>query len=99
MASIPRDEFDALVEADSPPTMTELAIKGTVRRAPAATARADSASRAHTLLREMATFCATQDPRVVARGTADPELVRGFATAINRWLNRLISSLPEDEVA
>lgn len=105
VANVPRDEFEAAVENDKPPTVTELAARGTASRPtapPIAVAPADpaTAARAQALLRDFATFCAVTDPLRVARAAMDADLARGYVESIDRWLDRFVTSLrPEDAAA
>lgn len=102
MASIPPADFNAAVESPNPPTITQLAARGTETKPmpPASDVRpADPAiaSRALTLLRELAAFCAVNDPAPVALACHDPDAARGHVEEIDRWLDRFVTRLPATE--
>jgi hypothetical protein len=44
IANVPREEFEALVESDDPPTITELAERGTQHIGPSSRAAAAASS-------------------------------------------------------
>jgi hypothetical protein len=103
VASIPTPEFEAAIESAQPPSITELATRGTVPRPPApeavsAPAAAAVAQRAQSLLRELAVFCATSDPAAIAVSpTIDADMLRGYVETIDAWLDRFVTRLPGDE--
>lgn len=103
VASIPTADFEAAVESDHPPTVTELAARGTVTRPAApAPAAADHAQavQASALLRQFAAFCCAHEPVSIARAPgADADVLRGYVSTIDRWLDRLVTNLPEQDAA
>ena len=104
VANVPRDEFEAAVESDSPPTVTALAARGTERRlAPAPAARpADRAQvgEAIAVLRQFAAFCGTHEPVSIACApNIDADMLRGHVSTIDRWLDRFVTNLPAVDAA
>ena len=102
VASIAEADFEAAVESDTPPTVSALAMRGTVQRpqSPApelSTADAALVSQAQSLLRELAAFAAAHDPVAIARSAQfDADAVRGFVATLDRWLDRLVTNLRAD---
>lgn len=103
IASVPQTQFEARVESDKPPTITELAQLGTAPRElarvpdlPPEIPPADPAAvaRAHRGLREFAAFCATHDPVAIALGGGDVDMLRGHVETIDGWLDRFVTRLP-----
>lgn len=111
IANIPEPEFEGAVEASKPPTITELAARGTVARAPTEAptqtyvpddiqpAPMGQATKAQSLLRELAAFCGTTDPAAVARacGSLDVDVLHGYVDTIDVWLDRFAPNLPAGE--
>ncbi len=102
IASVPESAFTAAVESARPPTATALAAMGTSNRPapPEPVVRpADraTASLALGLLRDLAAFCATNDPAAIALACHDPDAARGHVEEIDRWLDQFVTRLPETE--
>ncbi|MBS0366715.1 MAG: hypothetical protein JSR67_12920 [Proteobacteria bacterium] len=103
VANVPSEDFERQIESANPPTVTELAQRGTESR-PAApelaqVVPADSrrVAEATTLLRELAAFCGTQNPlRIAASPAVDADLLRGYVATVDRWLDRLVTHLPAE---
>ena len=103
VANVPRDEFEEAVEGDSPPTVTALAARGTVSRpvVPSDTS-ADPAhvAQASALLRQFAAFCGAHEPVGIARAPgADADLLRGYVSTIDRWLDGFVTNLSRERAA
>jgi len=100
IASIPAPDFEAAVESSKPPSITELAIRGTVTKPPVpepTPAAPAIAQRAQSLLRDLAAFCGTCDATAVAVSPAiDADLMRGAVKTIDSWLDRFVTRLPSD---
>jgi len=102
VASIPADEFEAAVESENPPTVTDLAARGTVSRPVAPTPAPTPAdprevAEATTLLRQFAAFCNTTDAAGIARAPGiDPDVLRNYVGAIASWLDRFVTHLRAD---
>lgn len=100
VANVPRDEFETAVESDEPPTVSELAARGTVSRPVGpAVAPADQAQLAHASaqLRQFAAFCSAHEPVSLAHAPgADADLLRGYVSTIDRWLDRFVTHLRAD---
>lgn len=103
VANVPQPEFEAATaEPVAPPTVTALAARGTdscqvVVRDDIQPAPLDQATKAHSRLREFAAFCAVHDPARIAlacRGY-DLDSLRGYVDAIDAWLDRFVTHLPE----
>ena len=104
LANIPRADFEAAVESDQPPTVTELAARGTVSRLPTPVGSVPAADpavvgRAQAMLRDFAAFCAGSDALAIAHGVLDADAVRGYVATLDRWLDRLVTHLPPDRDA
>lgn len=94
-----------------PPTITDLAARGTVARAPTEVptqtympdeiqpAPMGQATKAQSLLRELAAFCGTTDPVAVARacGSLDVDVLHGYVDTIDVWMDRFAPNLPSGE--
>lgn len=103
IASVPAPEFEAAVESEKPPTVTEMAMRGTATRELARVPDpapevlpADPAviARTHRWLREFAAFCEVHDAVAIAAGCQDGDMLRGHVETIDGWLDRLVTRLP-----
>lgn len=99
IASVPESAFEAAVESDKPPTVTEMAMRGTVARPPVPEPDVPPAdptlvARAHRWLREFAAFCGAHDPVAIALGCSDADMLRGQVEQIDSWLDRFVTRLP-----
>ena len=102
IASVPEQAFEAAVASEKPPTVTEMAMRGTaareLARVPDATdvPPADPAlvARAHRWLREFAAFCGAHDPVAIALGCEDGDMSRGHVETIDGWLDKFVTRLP-----
>jgi hypothetical protein len=101
VANISERTFTAAVESPNPPTVTALAALGTVQRreplAPLPGHALRGAAAAQTLLRDLAAFCGTHEAVAVATAVQDPEIMRGFVTSIDRWLDQFVTHLRSGE--
>ena len=102
VASIPEPEFERQVESPAPPSITRLAEQGTVTRVVSSDdvrhcADPVRAARALKTFTTFAAFCEEHDPVELARafGQQDVESLRGFVTALDGWLDRFVTNLPE----
>jgi hypothetical protein len=99
VASVPRDEFEAAVEGDRPPSVSEMALRGTLSRPSAPDpipASPRQVAEATDLLRRLAVFCDTQDPVSIACGPeVDTDAVSNYVVTIDRWLDRFVTNLPQ----
>lgn len=106
IASVPAAEFEAAIESETPPSVTQMAVMGTVKYPePAAVAPQaiqpltndtgrPAANAAVTLLRNLTAFCAIHDPVAIARAVHDPDFARGLVQAIDLWLDKFVTNLP-----
>jgi hypothetical protein len=98
VASVPLDEFASAVESDSPPTITELAERGTAKlRGTASIEQFRAASKVIGRLRDFAQFIGTTDPVETAHGVqpAEIRLIKKQVSAIDSWLDRFVVSLKD----
>jgi hypothetical protein len=106
IANVPEPEFEAAIGQPNPPTITELAARGTAVRPVEPPTRvyvpdnippapAGQAVKAQTMLREFAAFCGTTNPAAVARACAalDVEALHGYVETIDSWLDRFAPNL------
>jgi hypothetical protein len=99
IANVPEREFESAVESGSPPTITELAMRGTVCRAetPAPVVIVDpiEVDRTQMALRAFAQFCGSHDPVSIARSIAAPDAfeLRGYVHSIDGWLDQFVTHL------
>lgn len=103
IANVPEPAFEAAVESDKPPTVTEMVMRGTATRELARVPdpgpdvpSADPAlvARAHRWLREFAAFCGAHDPVAIALSCGDGDMLQGYVKTIDGWLDRFITQLP-----
>lgn len=101
VAHVPAAKFEALVEGDSPPTVTQLAHLGTHSRLAPEPARPDSgrATQARKMFGRIREFCEQNAPAELATEFAkqDGELLREFVAALRRWLDQFAENLPRGE--
>ena len=105
IASVPAPDFEAAVESATPPTVTEMAMRGTATRELARVPDpapdvppADPAlvARAHRWLCEFAAFCSVHDAVPIALGCRDADRLRWHVETIDAWLDRFVTRLPDD---
>lgn len=104
IANVSADEFDAAVESDNPPTVTQLAEQGKQSRPqplvdlggidPKDYARA---TEAQGTLRRFAEFCQKNEPRRIAQACKPHEAadLRRFVSTIDGWLDQFVTNLTE----
>ena len=105
VAEVPKEEFESALAMPQPPTVTEMAARGTVTRPQVYVpddiqpAPVGQAAKAQTLLREFAAFCGTTEPAAVARActSLDVEALHGYVEMIDAWLDRFAPNLPAAE--
>jgi len=102
VARIPRDEFEAAVESDNPPTVTALAAQGKVSKPLVDLGGRDpkeyaAATHAQGELRRCAKMAAVVTPAAVLRGSKPHELVpmRRHAERIAEWVGGLLRAMKE----
>lgn len=100
VANVPPSVFDAQVESDHPPTVTNLAQQGTAARATVAQTpnRPEGFAAATNLIgtvERFAQFCASQDPEIIAAAVMPHESkeVREHVATIDAWLDRFVVNL------
>ncbi|HWG75364.1 MAG TPA: hypothetical protein VN660_01050 [Steroidobacteraceae bacterium] len=98
LANVPEPEFVAAIHSERPPTITELAMRGTAVRPPepepppADPAEADETQ---TALWGFAEFCKMHDARAIARviPAVDAAELRKHVQFIDGWLDRFVTHL------
>lgn len=96
LSNLPVEEFEAAVESEAPPTVTELAEMGKkTREAPPGFKRATEAIGT---LRRFAEFCNSNSPEDVAGGVYDYEVaaLKQHVGVIDGWLDRFVINLGKD---
>ena len=93
VARVPVETFEALIEADDPPTVTEIAARGVMARVAAASSRPGFARATEAVghIGRLADFCGAHDPTFVAHGITGAHLDQNLYSnigAIERWLAR-----------
>lgn len=94
---IPEDEFERMVESETPPTVTELAElgkKNLVDLGSASHREFKAATAALGILRRFADFAEATDPEVAARGMNEQEVAtaRRLVGIADNWLDRFITN-------
>lgn len=102
VANIPQPVFEAAIESEAPPTVTQLAEQGKQSKPeplfdlegipPAHFARATELKGS---LKRLAKFCEEQDPLHIAKAFKPSEIadLRGYVAVIEQWIDRFIVSL------
>jgi hypothetical protein len=97
VATVPQADFTAAVESNTPPSVTQLAVLGTLKSPTSSfdVSKADAvvAARAHALLRDFAAFCGLHDPIGIAKVTGDSEAFSTYVRTIDSWLDRFVTNL------
>jgi hypothetical protein len=95
IANVPEKDFERQVEGPNPPTPTQLAEQGRIRRDLTPDPAADRFKAACTALHQFATFCDTHDPIETAQtfGADDVEMARRCVSSLDSWLDRFVASL------
>jgi hypothetical protein len=110
VASVPEAEFEAALESDDCPTVTEMAERGTAKREPTfeETAREmvgdrdpkefRAATHAQGELCVLAQWTQTVTPEAIVRGSCPPELpaLARHASAFKSWLEKLITLIEKE---
>jgi len=96
VAAVPGDEFDAAVESESPPTATQLAEHGRLRRVLTPDPAEERFKAACRALIEFSTFCDMHDAIETAQSfdADDVEMARRCVSTLARWLDRFVRTLP-----
>lgn len=104
IASVPAQAFEAAIESEHPPTVTEMAMRGIATREftrvpDPDVPPADPAlvARAQRWLSEFAAFCGVHDPAAIAAGCRDGDMARGHVETIDLWLDRFVTRLPASD--
>jgi hypothetical protein len=96
VAAVPEKEFEAQVNSDNPPSVTELAQQGTATKE---ITMADSirASEAKRMLTKFSEFCQMNDPSQIGHVFKPNEIIplRQCVGIVDKWLDQLFAALPE----
>lgn len=98
IAAVPEDEFNRQVESAKPPTKTQLAELGRMRRVPDLDPAAERFKAACTALHQFTTFCDSHDPVETAK-TFEPddvEMARRCVSTLGQWLDQFMAHLLSD---
>ncbi|MBK7542486.1 MAG: hypothetical protein IPI57_12040 [Candidatus Competibacteraceae bacterium] len=103
VVSVPKEQRDALIESENPPTVTQLAEQGKESRFKAPVIDLEGIDPTHFAratelkgsLSRLADFCGKQDPAAMAKAFKLQEIqtVRQYLTAIEPWLDRFVVNL------
>lgn len=102
VANVAGPVFEAMIESDSPPTVTRLAELGKDAHPPqAADFRSDPirAARAHKMFSSIREFCEQNDPAelAVTFSSDDQETLRAFVSSLDGWLDTFMAHLKGSE--
>jgi hypothetical protein len=95
IAAVPEDDFNRQVESPNPPTKTQLAEQGRVRRVLEPDPTAEHFKAACAALSQFVTFCDANDAAETAQtfGTDDVEMARRCVSTLDQWLDRFVTNL------
>ena len=97
VAAVPAEEFEAAVESDDPPSVAELAERGTKKRkvAPGPEELREEARRGIAAMDRFEAFAAERDPTRIVAGATEDERKRLLqqAGAIEVWLRWLVKAM------
>jgi hypothetical protein len=101
LASVPAEEFDRQVESSAPPTITQLAEQGKQSRTVDVPEGDQKFRDACTAFNAFVKFCDANDAVAVAETfpSRDAEVIRKCVAALDQWLDRFITNLPEPSKA
>lgn len=100
VANVPQEEFDAAVDSDSPPTVTELSKQGVHPREVVGDSPPESFSAATDLIgaiNRLADFCESNEAKEVARGVKPREVahLRNRVHSIEQWWSEFSQYISE----
>jgi hypothetical protein len=95
IAAVPEEDFNRQVESPTPPTKTQLAEQGRMRRVPELDSVAERFKAACAALHQFTTFCDTHDAIEAAQtfGADDVEMARRCVSTLDQWLDRFVTAL------
>lgn len=99
LATIPTPKFEAFLESDSPPTVTELAELGRSKNTQPPGPRdrdSERVAQVREMFRCLREFCERNNPADLARELTDEdgESLRSFVAGLRLWLNEFTENLP-----
>jgi hypothetical protein len=99
IAAVPEEDFNRQVDSPNPPTKTQLAEQGRVRRVLEPEPGTERFKAACAALHEFTTFCDAHDAAETARtfGFDDIEMARRCVSALDQWLDRFVINLGSHE--
>ena len=95
IAAVPEEDFNRQVDSANPPTKTQLAEQGRVRRVLEPDPTGERFKAACAALHQFATFCDMHDATETARtfGADDVEMARRCVSTLDRWLDAFVTNL------
>jgi hypothetical protein len=95
IAAVPEEDFNRQVEGSTPPTKTQLAEQGRVRRVPEPDPAVECFKAACSALHQFTTFCDTHDAIETAQtfGADDVEMACRCVSTLDQWLDRFVTAL------
>lgn len=95
IAAVPEEDFNRQVESPNPPTKTQLAEQGRMRRVPELDPAAERFKAACAALHQFTTFCDSHDASETARtfGADDVEMARRCVSTLDHWLDAFVTNL------
>jgi hypothetical protein len=104
VATIPPPDFEALMEAEPPPTVTQLADLGRCPRVvepPTNHHGTEAGAKSRTMFATIRRFCEQNLPAELAKEftSQDAQSLREFVAELERWLEEFAKNLPEGEGA
>jgi hypothetical protein len=95
IAAVPEEDFNRQVENPNPPTKSQLAEQGRVRRVLELDPAAERFKAACSALHQFTTFCDTHDAIETAQtfGADDVEMARRCVSTLDQWLDRFVTAL------
>lgn len=95
VANVPEVAFDAQVESPRPPSITQLAEQGRIRRVLEPDPAVERFKAACGALHQFANFCDAHDAVEAAHtfGADDVEMARRCVSTLDQWLDRFVTAL------
>src|SRR5690606_18734661 len=98
VANVPEPEFNAAVESDEPPTVTQLAEQGKKKLVDLGDSSPTDfamATRALAQLKRFAEFAESHDPAAVAAGVRPSEFAsaRKYVQVVDAWLDQFVTRI------
>jgi hypothetical protein len=100
VASVSSEKFEQQVENPAPPTVTQLAEQGKQSRALETSTQSERFKATCTALHAFVKFCDAHEAAETARTfeAKDAEMARKCVATLDQWLDRFVTTLPEENV-